>query len=104
MNKSKTEIANKATNELGRPERLKLSESRDMLFEKFRTNLRVLRGQTKVSAVELSKEIGLKSGSRITDLEYGRGTPEMEEVILIANYFKVKLDEIIYKEAKIYFE
>ena len=87
-----------------RPERLTLSESRNILYEKFRTNLRILRGQTNISGVELSKEIGLESGARITNLEYGRATPSMEEVICIASYFNVSLDEIINKQATILFK
>lgn len=91
-------------NAIGRPERLTLAENREMLFENFRTNLRILRGQTKISAVELSKEIGIESGSRIQALEYGRGNPTMEEVIIISKYFNINIDDIMNKKAKIIFE
>lgn len=76
-----------------------------MIFEKFRTNLRVLRGSTNLSAVELSTLLGLKSGSRIIDLEYGRaGTPSTEELIIISRHFKITIDDLLNKQAKISFE
>jgi DNA-binding XRE family transcriptional regulator len=98
---NKTVTASKV---VGRPERLTLAESRDMIYEKFRTNLRILRGQTKISAVNLAKKIGIESGSRISALEYGRGNPTMEETILIAKYFNVTMDDLINKKAIITFQ
>lgn len=100
MNKKQTTAA-KA---IGRPERLTLSESRDMLYEKFRTNLRILRAGTKISGVELARKLGIKSGSRITEIEYGKGTPTMEEVVLLSKYFGVSLDDLMDKNAVIKFE
>ena len=87
-----------------RPERLSLSQGRDMLYEKFRTNLRVLRGKTDVSAVDLSKEIGLESGARISNLEYGKGNPTVEELVLISKFFNVTIDDLLHKEAVITFK
>lgn len=89
-----------------RPERLSLAERRDMEFEKFRRNLRILRAGINISAVQLSQEIGFKigGGKRIIDLEYGRGNPKLDELLAIAKYFNVTLDELLYKTAKINFE
>ena len=87
-----------------RPERVSLSKGRDMLYEKFRTNLRVLRGKTDVSAVDLSKQIGLESGARISNLEYGKGNPTVEELVLITKYFCISIDDILHKEAVITFK
>jgi hypothetical protein len=98
MNKDKT--AGKTL----RPERLTLAESRDLFYERFRTNLRILCGSKDKSMVALSEEMGLRSGKRITDLQYGhRGNPTMEELHIITKYFGVSIDDILYKQAQISF-
>lgn len=87
-----------------RPERLTLAQSRDLFYERFRTNLRILCGSVELSMVELSEKMKLRSGKRITDLQYGhRGNPTMEELHIITKYFGITIDEILYKEAKITF-
>lgn len=87
-----------------RPERLTLAQSRDLFYEKFRTNLRILCGSVDKSMISLSEEMGLRSGKRITDLQYGhRGNPTMEELHIITKYFGITIDDILYKTAKISF-
>lgn len=87
-----------------RYERLTLSEQRDMMYEKFRTNIRVLRAITNLSGVEASKNIGLKHGRRLIQLEYGTGSPSMEEMILISKFYGHPIDDILNKNIKITFE
>lgn len=84
-------------------ERVSLSKVRDMLYEKFRTNIRLLRAKEGWSGLEASEKIGLKNGKRMIDLEYGRANPTMEEMILISKCFNQTIDDILYKEAKITF-
>ena len=86
-----------------REERLTLKQSRDKQFDKFRRNLRILRASLDISATQLSEKIKLKNGSRCVDLEYGRGNPTTEELLSICKYFKVSLDDILFKQAKIIF-
>lgn len=86
-----------------RPERLTLAQSRDLFYEKFRTNLRILCGSVGKSMVDLARELNLKSGSRITDLQYGRGIPSIEELHIITKYFGITTDDILFKTAKITF-
>lgn len=98
---SKSDLLKSAT---GRPERLTLAKSRDLIFENFMNNLRVLIALETISGVELSRKVGLKSGSRIFDLSYGRGNPTAEELIVICQYFKISIDDILNKKAVITFE
>lgn len=88
---------------IARPERLTLAQSRDLFYEKFRTNLRILCGSVDISMVDLTKQLNLKSGSRITDLQYGRGNPTMEELHIITKHFGITIDDILYKKATITF-
>lgn len=84
-----------------RPERLTLAEGRDKLFENFYTNLRILVAAQTESMVDLSRQLGLKSGARISDLCYGRGIPSTEELIVLSRHFKCTIDDFLYKTAKI---
>jgi transcriptional regulator with XRE-family HTH domain len=86
-----------------RPERITLAEARDMLYEKFRTNCRLLRAKQGWSGVEAGEKIGLKNGKRMIDLEYGRANPTIEELLLITKCFDLSMDELMHKEAKIVF-
>jgi len=87
-----------------REERLTLKQTRDKQFDKFRRNLRMLRASLDISAVELSAKLPLKNGSRCVDLEYGRGNSSTDELLAISKYFKITLDELLFKEAKILFQ
>lgn len=87
-----------------RDERLTLKQTRDKTFDCFRRNLRILRASVDISAVELSAKLPLKNGKRCIDLEYGRGNPSTEELLSISKYFKVPLDDLMFKKAKIIFE
>lgn len=85
----------KAITGSGQPERATLAENRDKIFEKFVNNLRVLLATERISMVELAKEIGMKSGTRIHDLSYGRGKPTTEELIALSSHFKCTLDDLL---------
>lgn len=100
MNKTLKESVQKLDNKL---ERVTLAEARDMMYEKFRTNIRLLRAKQGWSGCEAGEKIGLKNGKRMIDLEYGRGNPTMEEMLLISIAFKVSIDNILHKEAQIIF-
>jgi len=93
----------KAATGSGQPERLSLSEGRDKLFDKFYNNIRVLIATETISMVDLSRNLGLKSGSRISDLSYGRGNPSAEELIVLSRHFKCSMDDLLNKTATISF-
>lgn len=99
-NKSKTQSIQKMDNKL---ERVSLAEARDMVYEKFRTNCRLLRAKFGWSGVEAGEKIGLKNGKRMIDLEYGRANPTIEELLLITKCFNVSMDDLMHKEANIFF-
>lgn len=80
-----------------RLERLSLAESRDKIFEKFYNNIRILAATETISMVDLSRNLGLKSGSRITDLCYGRGIPATEELIVLSKHYKCTIDDLLNK-------
>lgn len=82
-----------------------LTEERLKEYASFRRNLRLLRVTTELSAEGLGKFLGFPKHHRVFDLEYGKATvPRLEEVKAIADYFKVSIDELLYKTAKISFE
>jgi len=87
----------------GQPERLSLAENREKLYDKFYNNLRLLLATETISMVDLARNLGLKSGTRIASLSYGRGKPEMEEIIVLARHYSITIDELLYKDAKISF-
>lgn len=88
-----------------REERLKLKQTRDLSYDNFRRNLRILRGSQDLSAIELSDRLGLHSGSRCIDLEYGRsGVPNVWELDTIAKYFQISIDDLLNKKAVITFQ
>lgn len=91
-------------NKRPREERLSLKASRDKQFDKFRRNLRILRASVDCSGVELAGKIPLKNGARCVDLEYGRGNPTTEELMLISKYFNFTIDDLLHKEAQISFK
>lgn len=93
---SKSELVNSAAGNT-RPERMSLSASRDVLYELFYNNLRVLVANETISMVDLSRQLNLRSGSRINDLCYGRGVPATEELIVLASYFKCTIDDLLKK-------
>lgn len=100
--KNKCEIYKAATGS-GQPERQSLAETREKLYDKFYNNLRLLIATETISMTDLSRNLGLKSGSRIASLMYGKGKPEMEEIIIIARHYNLTIDELLYKTASITF-
>lgn len=103
---NKSELIASAVGRIGkplveRPERLTMAENRDKLFERFYTNIRILVAMQSVSMVDLSRQLGLKSGARISDLCYGRGTPSAEELIVLSKHFNCTMDDLLYKTTQI---
>jgi hypothetical protein len=86
---------------VGKSERLSLSEARDIAYTKFFNNLRLLVAFETESAVDVSKKIGLESGTRLQTLCYGRGKPTLEEIMAISKYFKCPMDDLINKSIAI---
>jgi hypothetical protein len=53
----------------------------------------------------MSKEVGLKKQYRGIYLETARGgPPKLEEVMLLAKYFRISIDDFIYRKATVKFE
>lgn len=83
---------------------MSLKDKRLKHYELFRHNLRLLRANVGKSATDLSKDLKCTSLKRINDLEEGRvAEPNLSEVIAIAKYFNVSIDDILYKKADIFF-
>lgn len=57
-----------------------------------------------LSAEAAGKDMGLEKHYRLADIELGRGIPKLEEIELMAKYFKITIDELLYKKASIRFE
>lgn len=92
--KSKGELLNAAAGG-NRQERMSLAESRDKLYEKFYNNIRILVATETVSMVELSRQLNLKSGTRLYDMCYGRAIPSTEELIVLAKHYNCTIDDLI---------
>lgn len=99
--RTKKENIQKMDNKL---EHVSLADARNILYEKFRTNIRLLRAKKGWSGCEAGEKIGLKNGKRMIDLEYGRANPDMEEMLLIAKCFEVTMDDLMHKEAIVTFQ
>jgi len=85
--------------------KVSLTEERLAEFALFRRNLRLLRAVTGLSAEALGKAMNFPKHYRINDLEYGRATaPKLDEVKKISDYFKVSIDDLLYKTATIKIE
>ncbi len=65
----------------------------------FRKNLLVVRTSMGLGASELSDLANLKAKKRVYDLEEGRGTPSLEEIITICKILKVTMDDMLFKQA-----
>jgi len=91
----------KAATGSGQPERLSLAENREKLYDKFYNNLRLLVATETISMTDLARELGLQSGTRIASLTYGKGKPEMEEIIIFAKHYKCTIDDLLYKSVQI---
>lgn len=100
---SKGELLKAATGS-GQPERQSLAQNREKLYDKFYNNLRLLVATETISMTDLARQLGLQSGTRIANLTYGRGKPEMEEIIVLAKHYKCSIDDILYKTVTIKFE
>ena len=64
-------------------------------MENFGKILKELREDRKMSQAELGKALGYKSHSIIAQWESGRRYPSIENLIPIAKYFNVSLDELV---------
>lgn len=72
-------------------------------YHSFQRNIRLLRQEKSLSAKEAADLVGLRNSKRFGDLEEGRMPPHVDEIMKIAEFFKVKIDTIIYKTATITF-
>lgn len=61
---------------------------------KFKTILKELRMENNLGQVELAKAIGVSKGV-ISLWENGLREPNMYSLILLANYFKISIDELV---------
>ena len=64
---------------------------------KFKEVFKSLRTEKNLGQVELSKEIGVSSGI-ISMWENGKREPNMESLIMIAEYFGVTIDYLVGRE------
>ena len=65
-----------------------------MYQNKFKTILKELRIENNLGQVELAKAIGVSKGV-ISLWENGLREPNMYSLILLANYFKISIDELV---------
>ena len=66
-----------------------------MVYEnKFKTILKELRIENNLGQVELATAIGVSKGV-ISLWENGLREPNMYSLILLANYFKISIDELV---------
>lgn len=97
---TKGELLKQATGS-GQPERLSLAANREKLYDKFYNNLRLLVATETISMTDLARQLGLRSGTRIATLTYGKGKPDMEEIIVFAKHYNCSIDDLLYKSVQI---
>ena len=86
----------------------KIEAQPSQVFEKyanFRANLRLLRYTTDYSAEAFGKKLGFDKHHRLRMLEEGKGAAvRLEEAEAIAIFFKISLEDLLYKKATISFD
>lgn len=97
---SKGDLLKEATGS-GQPERQSLAENRDKLYEKFYNNLRLLVATETISMTDLARQTGMQSGIRIANLTYGKGKPDLEELIVLSKHYNCSVDDLLYKSVTI---
>lgn len=74
-------------------------------YANFRANLRLLRYTTDLSADAMGKTLKFKKFHRLRMLEEGKGASvRLEEAESISKFFKVPIESLLYKKARIVFE
>lgn len=74
------------------------------LFKNFRRNLELFRVEKGLSTEQLSTQLGMTK-KRIMDIEYGkngRGVPKAKELFDIATFFKVSVESMVHKKARVF--
>lgn len=72
----------------------------DMVIkERINRNIRYLLAKNDISQSKLGKEID-RSVTHINALLNGHGTPTLELIINICNYFHIKIDDLVYVDMK----
>jgi len=64
-------------------------------MQRFGEKLRTLRRQRGMTLKELSRELGFKSHSYISTMEFGKKKPSVELVVKIADLFGVTTDQLL---------
>jgi hypothetical protein len=80
-----------------------LATKRFKEFELFRQNLIILQATKNATNQEMSVLLGLRP-KRVEDYKLGRCHPKFDELRMIANFFNVTLDQLLYKKAIVTFE
>ena len=70
----------------------------NLIMHKFPKVLRELREERKLSQTELANKLGYKSATVISNWELGIRTPELANLITIADFFRVSIDYLIGRE------
>lgn len=68
--------------------------------ENFIYNLRLLRRTKGLSGKDLSKELGMHP-KRINNMEVKNVPPSLEDLVLVADYFKISFDKLISEKIKL---
>ena len=64
------------------------------MTEKFAERLKQLRSENNVGQIQLSQKIGVSKGV-ISLWENGLREPKLSNLVLLANYFNVSIDELV---------
>ena len=72
-----------------------------MNYTNFIYNIRVIRMSQGITAKELSEKSGCRQLKRISDIEDGRGKPNIDEIVIICKLFGVKIDQMINDRVKV---
>ena len=67
-------------------------------MDKFPKILKYLREEKELTQVELAQKLGYKTHNTIGLWENGRRVPDIENFILIANFFDVTIDYLVGRE------
>ncbi|MCL2229423.1 MAG: helix-turn-helix domain-containing protein [Firmicutes bacterium] len=67
-------------------------------MHKFPQVLKELRQEHDLTQTQLAEKLGYRGATVISNWELGERTPDLENLIAIANFFKVSLDDLVGRE------
>lgn len=71
-------------------------------FDIFRKNLVLARKVKDFTAKQLAEKAGLKQLKRVSDIEEGRGAPDLNEIFMLCACLDQRMQDMLFNEGELY--